>query len=82
MRQSHAAQHVRRLRELDVFVADDLYSVAPRVEEIEKLTGQRVDAGLRQRTADRVLVINHEFKMTAVVGSLGVALLEREELIA
>ena len=39
------------LRELDVFVADDLYSVAPRVEEIEKLTGQRVDAGLRQRTA-------------------------------
>jgi hypothetical protein len=81
MRQSHAAQHVRRLRELDVFVADDLYSVAPRVEEIEKLTGQRVDAGLRQRTADRVLVINHESKMTAVVGSLGAALLEREELI-
>ena len=81
MRQSHAAQDVRRLSELDVVVADDLYSVAPRVEEIEKLTGQRFDASLRQRAADRLLVIDHESKMTAVIGGLGAALLEREELI-
>jgi hypothetical protein len=47
MRQPHAAQHVRCLGELDVVVADDLYTVAPRIEEIEKLTGQRVDARLR-----------------------------------
>ena len=82
MRQPHAAQHVRRLRELDVVVADDLHAVAPRVEEIEKLTGQGVHARVRQRLADRVLVIDHESKMTAVVGGLGAALLKREELIA
>ena len=68
--------------ELDVFVADDLYTVAPRVDEIEKLTGQRVHTRLRQRAADGVLVIDHESKMTVVVGGLGAALLEREELIA
>ena len=41
MRQPHAAQHVRRLGELDIFVADDLDTVAPRVKEIEKLARQR-----------------------------------------
>jgi hypothetical protein len=39
MRQPHAAQDVRRLSELDIVIADDLYAVAPGVEEIEKLAG-------------------------------------------
>jgi hypothetical protein len=34
MRQSHAAQHVRRLGELKVVVADNLYAVAPWVEKV------------------------------------------------
>ena len=82
MRQSHTAQYVWRLGELDVVVADDLYPVAPGVEEIEKLTWQRFHARLRQGTADGLFVIDHETKMTAVVGGLGATLLESQELIA
>src|SRR5215469_17867834 len=82
MREPHAAQHVRRLGELDVVVADDLYAVTPGVAEIEEPAGQRMDARRRQRAAHRVLVVDHETEMTAVVGGLGAALLQREELIA
>src|SRR5207245_2688154 len=62
--------------------ADDLDAVAPRVPEIEKPTRQRLHARLGQRLADRLLVIDHEAEMTAVVGGLGTALLERDELVA
>ena len=48
----------------------------------EKLTGQRVHARLNQRVADGAHVIGHGSKMTTVVGGLGAAPLEREELIA
>src|SRR5262249_47027798 len=81
MGEPHPAQHVRRLGELDVVVTDDLYSVAPGVAEIEEWAGQRFDPGRPQRAAHRVLVVDHEAKMTAVVGGLGAALLQREELI-
>src|SRR5262249_55605727 len=82
MRQSHAAQDVRGLGELDVVVANDLYAVAPGVEEIEKLTGQHLHARLHQGAADGFLVIDHQSKMTAVVGGLSAALLECQKLIA
>src|SRR5262249_4806060 len=82
MREPHSAQHVRRFGELDIVVADDLDSIAPRIEEIEKWTGQRLDAGRRQRAAHRVLVVDHESEMTAAVGRLGAALLQREKLVA
>src|SRR5512134_2876732 len=65
MRQPHAAQHVRRLGELDVVIADDLDAVAPRIEKVEKRTWQRLDTGVGQRLADGVLVIDHKSKMTA-----------------
>src|SRR6516225_2061810 len=80
--QPHPTQHVRRLGELDVVVADDLYAVAPGIAEIEEPARQRLDARRRQRAADRVLVVDHETEMTAVVGGLGAALLQRQELIA
>src|SRR5262249_37736001 len=82
MGEAHPAQHVRRLGELDVVVADDLYSVAPGVAEIEEAAGQRLDARRRQRAAHRVLVVDHETEMTAVVGGLGAPLLQSQELIA
>src|SRR5690349_19680743 len=82
MGETHPAQHVRRLGELNVVVADDLYAVAPGVAEIEERARQRLDARRRQRAADRVLVVDHETEMTAIVGGLGAALLQREELIA
>src|SRR5262245_16495189 len=82
MREPHPAQHIRRLGELDVIVADDLDPVAPRVEEVEEATGQRLDAGCRERAANRVLVVDHEAEMAAVVGRLLTALLQRQELVA
>src|ERR1700686_1432540 len=82
MRQSHAAQHVRRLGELDVVVADDFYAVAPRVEEVKKLARQRLDACVGQRLADCVLIVDRKSKMATVISGLRTTLLEREELVA
>jgi protein-disulfide isomerase-like protein with CxxC motif len=82
MRQSHTTQHVWRLGELDVVVTDDLYAVAPGIEEIEKLTGQHFHARLRQGMSHGLLVIDNEPKMTTVISGLGATLLEGQELIA
>jgi hypothetical protein len=56
MRQSHAAQDVRRLGELDIVVTDNLDAIAPWVEKVEKRAGQRLDACFGQRLADDILV--------------------------
>ena len=40
--QTHAAQDMRRLRELDVVIADDLDAVAPWVEEIKEASRQNL----------------------------------------
>src|SRR5262245_60085379 len=82
MRQSHATQHVRRLGELNIVVADDFDAVAPRIPKVEKRAGQWFDPGSGQLLADRLLVIDHETEMAAVVGGLLTPLLQREELIA
>src|ERR1043166_2674139 len=81
MRQSHAAQHVRRLGELDVVIADDLYAIAPGIEKVEEPAGQRIDARVGQRLSDCVLIVDHKSKVTAVVSGLGAALLKREKLV-
>ena len=39
VRQPHSAQYVGRLGELDIVVGDNLYAIAPRVEEIQKWAG-------------------------------------------
>src|SRR5262249_23265234 len=82
MGEPHSAQHVRRFGELDIVVADDLDAIAPRIEEIEKWTGQRLEPRRRERAAHRVLVVDHESEMAAAVGRLRAAFLQREELIA
>ena len=81
MRQSHAAQNVRCLGELDVVVTDNLDAVAPWVEEVEKRARQELDSASASalRTAP---VVDHKSKMAALVGWLGTALLECEELVA
>ena len=70
MRQSHAAQHIRRLGELDVVVTDNLYAVAPRVEKVEKWAGQRLDPRIDQRLADGTLVVDNKPKVTSFVSRL------------
>src|SRR5438270_3660625 len=82
MRKLHAAEHIGRLGELDIIVADNLDAVAPGIAEIEKASGQRRDACLRQRLANRLLVVDDETEMAAVIGSLAAALLKRQELVA
>src|SRR5439155_20229282 len=70
------------LGELDVVVADDLDAVAPRVAEIEELAGQGLDTGLGHRPAHRLLVVDHQAKVPAIVGRLLAALLQGQELVA
>jgi hypothetical protein len=82
MGQSHTAQHVRRLGELNIVVADNLYAVAPRVEKVEKRAGQRLDPSVGQCLADCILVVDHKSKMAALVSGLSTALLQCEELVA
>src|SRR2546428_10372065 len=82
MRQSHAAQHMGRLGELDIVVADNLYAVAPRVEKVEKLTGQQFEPRVGHCFADCILVVDHKSKMAAVVRGLSTAFLQCEELVA
>src|SRR5262245_27027652 len=82
MREAHAAQHVRRLRELDVVIPDDLDAVAPGIAEIKEAPGQHLDPGLRQRLAHRLFVIDDQAEMPAVIGGLPTAFLQGEELIA
>src|ERR1044072_1613331 len=82
MLQVHAAQHVRRLGELDVVVADDLDAIAPRVEKIEKPARQHIDSRVSQRLADGLLVVDHKPEVAAIVGGLGPTFLKREELVA
>src|ERR1700676_2388083 len=82
MRESHTAQHVRRFSELDILVRDDLYAVAPRVEKVEKRSGQGLDARVDQRFASGLFVIDYKPKMTSIVGGLCTALLERNELVS
>src|SRR5207237_3438933 len=81
-RQPHAAQHVGRLGELDVVVANDLDAVAPWIEEIEEGTVERSDARRLQGATRRLLVIDHETEMAAIVGSLLAPLLKGDELVA
>ena len=81
MRQSHAAQHVRCLSELDIFVADNFYAIAPRVEKVEKRAGQRLDPRIGQRLADGVLIVDYKPKMTSLVSGLSAPLLQREKLV-
>jgi hypothetical protein len=74
MRQSHA-QHVRRLGELYVVVANNLDAIAPGVEKVEKWAGQRLDTRIGQRLADGILVVDHKSEMAALVSGLSTAFL-------
>jgi len=82
MRQSHAAQDVGCFGELDVLITDNLDPVAPWVEEVKKRAGQGFDSRFSQRFADRILVVDHQSKMAALVGGLSTALLQGEKLVA
>src|SRR4026209_506951 len=82
MRQSHAAQDVWCLGELDVFITDNVDPVAPWVAEVKKRAGQGFDSRFSQRFADRILVVDHKSEMAPVVCRLGTTFLKRQELIA
>jgi hypothetical protein len=79
---AHAAQDTRRFGELDIFVGNDLDAVAPRVAEIEKRSGKGFDTRIDQCFASGFLVIDDKSKMTSIVGGLGAAPLERQELVS
>src|SRR5690242_13828598 len=82
MGQTHAAQHVWRLGELDVLVADNLDAVAPRVEKVEKWAWQWFYPRVSERLTDGILVVDHKPKMTPIVSRLSSAFLQCKELVA
>src|SRR5712675_354582 len=69
-RQLHAAQDVGRLGELDVVVAHDLDAIAPGIEKIQEPPGQQLDAGGLQGAPRRLLVVDHQAEMAAIIGRL------------
>ena len=81
MRQPYAAQHVRRLGELDTVVANDLDAIAPRVSEVEERSRQHLNACLGHCPAGRVLVVHNKTKVAPTVRRLAASLLKREELV-
>src|SRR5215469_11248 len=81
MSQAHSAQYIGGLSELDIVVADDLDAVAPGIAKIEEgPTNQRDTSGI-ERFAGRLLVIDDESDMTAIVGGLSSPLLQGDELV-
>ena len=62
-RQAHAAQHVRRLGELDVGIFDDFEPVAPGVEEIEERPLDHARAGRLRQLDDRRAVVDDKADM-------------------
>src|SRR6185437_11573133 len=68
--QAHTAKDLGRLRELDVAVVDDLNVVAPGVAEVEPAAGLQFDAGVNQRLAGRLLVVDDEAEVAGPVRRL------------
>jgi hypothetical protein len=74
---------VRRLRELDVAIADHLDVVPPRVLEAEPAACRPGREPFSPYTlSHRFLVVDDEPEVATAVGRLGSALLERDELVA
>jgi catechol 2,3-dioxygenase-like lactoylglutathione lyase family enzyme len=80
--ETHTAQDLGRLRELDVAVVDDLDVVAPGVEEVE--AASRLDLGTRlfEGVAGRFFVVDDEAEVPLPVRRLRSAFRERDELVA
>src|SRR2546423_15300826 len=58
--EAHTAEDLRRFRELNVAVVDDLDVVSPGVDEVEAPSGLDLGAGLFERLASRLLVVDDE----------------------
>src|SRR5216684_5362767 len=82
LRQTHAAQNVWSLGELDVVIAHDLDAIAPGVAEIQKRTVDRLDPRSLEGGARRLLVVDNEAEMPAVISGLFASRLQRDELVA
>src|SRR5271156_148083 len=67
MRQSHATQDVRRLRELNIVVTNDLDAIAPRVTEVEEGSGQSRYTGLGQCLANGFLVVDNQAEVAPAI---------------
>jgi hypothetical protein len=80
--ESHPTEDRRCLRELDLGVFDDLHEIAPRIAEVEPGSGKDVDPRLYQGSARGCPIVDDQAQVAALVGRLGAALGERDELVA
>ena len=76
----HPAKHLRRLRELDVRVLDELEVVAPRVEDV--VAAEPTPACLDRRLDRALAVVHDEPDVAVAVRLLRTSLAERDELVA
>src|SRR5256885_3777681 len=65
--QAHASKDAGSLRELDVSVVDDLDVVAPWITKVEPASGRDLDAGLLERGANGLLVVDHQSDMAGLL---------------
>src|SRR5690242_4768945 len=82
MRQTHPTQHIGRLRELDVVVTDDLYSVAPWITKVKERTVKWGNTGCLECLAGSLLVVDDETEVSTIISGLPPALLKSNKLIA
>src|SRR5258708_37825190 len=82
LRQTHAAQNVWSLGELDIVIAHDLDAIAPGVAEIQKWTVDWLDPRSLEDGARRFLVVDNEAEMPAVIGGLFVCRPQRGGIVA
>src|SRR5205085_1998953 len=80
--QSHASQHISCLGELNIVVANDLYSVAPRVPEIEELTVKWRHTSCLKGLSGCLFIIDDQAEVSTVIWGLSAALLKGNKLVA
>ncbi len=76
----HPTQDLRRLRELDLGVGDDLHLVSPRVEE--RVAAEDLRARFACGRDHRRLIVDDEPEVAGRIRALGPSFGEREELVA
>lgn len=80
--ETHAAENVVGLGELDALIADNLDPIAPWVIEIEKPAGHDFDTHLIEHPSHGFLVVDHQPEMPVLITRSVFDLRQGDELIA
>src|SRR5436853_4155772 len=82
MRKAHPTEHPGRLCELQVVIFDDLNSISPRIEKVQKTAFENRGSGRLGELAYPAAIIDDQAEVATIVALLPAPLHERDELIA